>query len=148
MMCGLPSMGGRGRQGGPVLRRPCRPFCRPMPPLAAVLEHPPHTRLQLPRVAEPRADRAVEVLVRRARRGIPEVVGVGDVEDLDQSLELSPRASREWPRDADVLGEVRVVLADGIPQEDVPIGADPVLWASRPAPTWLVANALLGRRLS
>src|SRR5260370_11209132 len=57
------------------------------------LEHPPHARLELPRVAQPRANRAVEVEEQVAVRRIPEVVGVEQVEDLDDRFQppLAPR---------------------------------------------------------
>src|SRR5713226_8669225 len=57
------------------------------------LEHPPHARLELPRVAQPRANRAVEVEQQVAVGRIPEVVGVEQVEDLDDRFQppLAPR---------------------------------------------------------
>src|SRR5437763_16834978 len=96
---------------------------RPLPPSTALSEQPSYSRLQLARVAQPRAERAVEVLV-DCGPGVPDVIGVRHVEDRDQGFELAAQASGDRPRDAVVPGEVGVVLADAGPQHDAPMSAD------------------------
>src|SRR6266705_140749 len=126
---------------------PYRPLYRPLPPSTALSEHPAHSRLQLAWVAQPRSDRSVEVLVVRTRGWIPEVVAVRDVEDLDQGLKPAAQTRRERPRDSDVPREILILLADGIPQQDVTVAADALRLARRTNAARLVPDALLGRWL-
>src|SRR6266704_1180756 len=145
-------MGGRRRQGRHGLRRPCRPSGRPMPPPAAVLEHPPHTRLQLARVAEARADGAVEVEQQSAVRGVLEVVLASHIEDLDYGLELlAGPSNREGPRHTHIPREVRIVLTQRVAQQDPSrirsrsVSANSVLWARRALAVPYVSDAALLR---
>src|SRR5689334_5561721 len=82
------------------------------------LEDPPHARLQLPWVAQARANRSVEVEQQVAVRRIPEVVAVEQVEHLDDELRLVPHADVERLREADVPREVGVVLAQRVAEQD------------------------------
>src|SRR5437762_13586065 len=120
---------------------------RPLPSSTAfyaLLEHPPHSRLHLARVAQPRADGAVEVEEQAAVGGVLEVVGVREIEHLDHQLHLLPPGV-DGARDAHVPGEVRVILAERIPLQDRAIGADAVLRARGPLPGADVAGAALLR---
>src|SRR4029077_10593652 len=98
---------------------------QPSPNLQFSSEEPPQARLQLARVAQSGTDGAVEVQVRSHAR-VFEVVGVRDVEDLDECLELTSRTCRERPRDPNVPRKIGIVLAERVPQQDAAIGADAV----------------------
>src|SRR5437879_12482841 len=89
-------------------------------------EHPPQSRLQLARVAQSRADGAVEVEQQSAVRGVLEVVGVRDVEDFDDQLglPLAPRVAGAGQ--PPVPGEDSTVLAESVPGEHAPISTVPV----------------------
>src|SRR6185437_4962829 len=76
--------------------------------------------LELPRLAQAAPQGAVEIAEYAGARRIAEVVGVGDVEDLEDGLERPPRTQVERSREADVPREEGVVLADGVPLEHVP----------------------------
>src|SRR5207302_9372116 len=102
------------------------------PPPAAVLEHPPQSRLELARITQPGADRAVEVEQQSTVRGVLEVVGVRDVEDFDDQLRLPLAPRVDGSRQPHVPGEVRVVLAERVARENADNGsarvsADPIL---------------------
>src|SRR6185295_12523798 len=86
----------------------------------------PATDLELPRRPETAAERPVEVEVDARAGRSQEVVGVGHVEHLEDHLEGALRAQIDRLRCADIPREVRVVLPDGIPLEDVAVGTDPL----------------------
>src|SRR5438034_9719643 len=98
------------------------------------LERPPHARLQLARIAEAAANRAVKVEDQIAVGRIAEVVVAGQVEDLDQRLDLAPRADWERVREAHIPRKVGVVLAQGVARPHRPAAgaADPVRRTSGP----------------
>src|SRR6266536_2208356 len=87
---------------------PFTAFYHLLPPFS---EQPPHARLQLARITQPRADSAVEVQERPGGR-VLEVVGSGQVEELDQEFELATRARGEGPREAHIPGEQRIPFAN------------------------------------
>src|SRR6266496_3762779 len=116
-------------------------------PLPSFLEHPPQARLHLPRVAEPGPDGPVEVEEQRRGRGVPEVVGVGEVKDLDDRLDFTLVADRDRPRDAHVPREEGVVLAQRVALQDGAVGADAVLRGRGALTAGEVVDALLGDRL-
>src|SRR6476620_7807688 len=89
------------------------------------LKQIPPAHLELPRLTEPASDGAVEVVERALRRGVLEVVRVGNVKCLEDHLECPLPAQIDGLRQPDVPREVCVVLADGVPAQDVAIGADP-----------------------
>src|SRR4051812_31576751 len=86
-----------------------------------------HPRLELPRLTQPGSDGPIEVQERALRGRVLEIVGVGHVEGFCNQLEgsLTPKVERLGK--ADVPGEVGVVPADGVPLEDVAVGADAIL---------------------
>src|SRR6266508_2480016 len=142
-------MSGRGRYsiGGHTA------LYRPLPPVTALSEHPPHARLELSRIAQPRADRAVEVEEQPAVRRVLEVVVAGQVEDLDDGLELLARPSnRKGPRQPHIPREVGVVLTQRVAQQDPSgirggsISANPVLWARSALPVPYVSDTALLRQ--
>src|SRR2546428_13411017 len=104
---------------------------RPLPPSTALSEHPPHSRLQLAWVAQPRSDRSVEVLVVRTPGWIPEVVAVRDVEDLDQGLKPAAQTRRERPPDSDGPREILILLAHRLPWPGVTVAAEALGLARR-----------------
>src|SRR3989441_9865713 len=114
---------------------------RPQPPPTSTtftdfhrpqLEQPPRPHLQLPGIAQPRADRAVEVEKQAAVGRVLEVVLVGDVEDIERRLELLMAPEIDGARDAHIPGEERVVLAQGVPRQHAPVRAVAVGWRRGP----------------
>src|SRR5437660_3774737 len=87
------------------------------------LELPAHAGLHLPWITESAANRAVEVEQQAAIRRIPEVVVARQIEDFDNGVDSSARAHVERPREAGVQREVRIVLPQRVPLENVSIGA-------------------------
>ena len=98
----------------------------------------------------PRPLRSVPSKLRKtAADADPEVVGVGDVEHLEDGLERALAAEVERPGEPNVPGEESVVLPDRVPLEDVAVGADALRLATRraaPVPC-VVRAADLGGRL-
>src|SRR5213075_1914062 len=87
------------------------------------LEDPPQSRLQLARIAEAAANRAVKIEEQAAVSRIAEVVVAGEVEHLDDRLDLAARADTERTREPHIPREIRIVLAQRVALEDVAIGA-------------------------
>src|SRR5688500_7340516 len=110
-------------------------------------EHPAQSRLHLPRLAQPSAERTAEVEIETRAGGVLEVVGVEHVEDLDDPLELAA-ADVEETRDAKVPGEVLVLLPQRVALEDRPVRTDAIaLDGGALAGALVVRAALLGYRL-
>src|SRR5206468_4860524 len=102
------------RDGRFTLTVPDVPY-RPLPSLTVpyrLLEQPANARLELAWIAQPAADRAVEIEQQAAVCGIAEVVASGDIENLDQRLDVAACANVEGPRETNVPREVRVVLPE------------------------------------
>src|SRR6266550_6643392 len=97
----------------------CRPIaapCRQLPPV--ISEQPAHARLELAWIAEPAANRAVEVEDEVAVGRIAEIVGARQVEDLDERLDLATLANSERVRDPHVPREIRVVFPQCVSLQD------------------------------
>ena len=121
----------------------CGDSRRPFPKASGGVssEQVPPADLELPRLAEPAPDRAVEVEERAARRRILEVVGVRHVEHLEDRLECALAAEVERPRQPDVPREERVVPADRVALQDVPVGADALRRRGRAQCPWAGCSA-------
>src|SRR5467141_1829106 len=87
---------------------------RPLPPrTAATLENPVQPNLRLLRIAQPAAQRAVEVEQQARRGGIAEVLRAEDVKHLRHELDAT-LADVERPGQAHVPREIAVVLAQRV----------------------------------
>src|SRR6185503_8480462 len=112
-----------GVAAGPTARAPVP---RSREGRTARSEDEPHPQLCLAGIAQPAAHGAVEVEQQRAGRRVTEVVGVGEVEDVEDGLERAAPAEPERPREAHVPGEELVLLAQGVAWEDGPVRTDPL----------------------
>ena len=91
----------------------------------ALSKNVPHADLHFARVAQAGLYGAVEVEEQARGGGVPVVVCVEQVEDLDNGLQSS-RSHRNRSRKAHVPREEPVILAQGVALDDADVGADPV----------------------